>query len=313
MSQRFYSHGKLLLTAEYIVLDGATALAIPCKFGQDLVVTPTTSAFIKWEAYSELNKLWSTFSFPLSALKGPLIKGINNPKDQLLQILQIAKSLNTDFLKGSTGESISTHLEFPIDWGLGSSSSLINNIAQWSGVNPFELLEKSMGGSGYDIACAAANNPIRFKRDLNGFEPIITKLELASSITDQIRFVYLNKKQNSREGIQAYKKQKDKKPLAWREALEGLEKLSNAMAICSSIDIYIEQVQLHESLLSKLLEITPAKNLYFSDFEGSIKSLGAWGGDFIMAVSKNMSQGAMEKYFIQKGCATSLSYSDMIL
>jgi len=313
MSQRFYSHGKLLLTAEYVVLDGATALAIPCKFGQDLVVTPTSSGFIEWEAYTEINKLWSSFSFPLSTLKAPFIKEVNNPKDQLLQILQIAQSLNAEFLKGSTGESVSTHLEFPNDWGLGSSSTLINNIAQWAGVNPFELLEKSMGGSGYDIACAAANDPIVFKRDLNGFEPIITKLELASSITDQIRFVYLNKKQNSRAGIQVYKTQKDKQPLAWREALDGLEKLSCAMAICSSINIYIDELQLHETLLSILLEIPPVKNLYFSDFEGSIKSLGAWGGDFIMAVSKNMSQEAMENYFIHKGYATSLSYSDMVL
>ena len=34
----FYSHGKLLLTGEYLVLDGALALAVPCKLGQSLTV-----------------------------------------------------------------------------------------------------------------------------------------------------------------------------------------------------------------------------------------------------------------------------------
>ena len=34
----FYSNGKLLITGEYLVLDGARSLAIPTKFGQFLIV-----------------------------------------------------------------------------------------------------------------------------------------------------------------------------------------------------------------------------------------------------------------------------------
>ena len=33
-TQTFYSNGKLLITGEYVVLDGAKALALPTKFGQ---------------------------------------------------------------------------------------------------------------------------------------------------------------------------------------------------------------------------------------------------------------------------------------
>ena len=36
--QTFYSNGKLLLTGEYLVLNGAVALAIPTKFGQTLTI-----------------------------------------------------------------------------------------------------------------------------------------------------------------------------------------------------------------------------------------------------------------------------------
>ncbi|MDB4497362.1 GHMP kinase, partial [Flavobacteriaceae bacterium] len=32
MLNTFYSNGKLLLTGEYLVLEGATALAVPTKF-----------------------------------------------------------------------------------------------------------------------------------------------------------------------------------------------------------------------------------------------------------------------------------------
>ncbi len=34
----FRSNGKLLLTAEYLVLDGARAIALPTKLGQSLTV-----------------------------------------------------------------------------------------------------------------------------------------------------------------------------------------------------------------------------------------------------------------------------------
>ena len=55
---------------------------------------------------------------------------------------------------------MNTHLEFPRDWGLGSSSTLINNVAQWAQVDPFELHFKVSNGSGYDIACAKRRYPI---------------------------------------------------------------------------------------------------------------------------------------------------------
>ncbi|MEQ3661167.1 MAG: GHMP kinase, partial [Flavobacterium sp.] len=38
MKQTYYSNGKLLLTGEYVVLDGAKALAVPTKFGQSLSI-----------------------------------------------------------------------------------------------------------------------------------------------------------------------------------------------------------------------------------------------------------------------------------
>ena len=51
MKKEFYSNGKLLVTGEYVVLDGALALAIPTKFGQTMKVAPTTGNVIHWKSY----------------------------------------------------------------------------------------------------------------------------------------------------------------------------------------------------------------------------------------------------------------------
>ncbi|MBQ0741502.1 mevalonate kinase, partial [Aquimarina celericrescens] len=53
-----------------------------------------------------------------------------------------------------------TRLEFPKNWGLGTSSTLITNVSKWASVDPYQLLEKTFGGSGYDIACAKSEFPL---------------------------------------------------------------------------------------------------------------------------------------------------------
>ena len=53
----------------------------------------------------------------------------------------------------------------------------------------------------------------------------------------------------------------------------------------------------------------PIKQKLFSDFPGGIKSLGAWGGDFILATG---TKETME-YFKEKGYATVISFQDMVL
>ena len=55
---KFYSHGKLLLTAEYAVLDGAKALALPTKLGQSLEVKTIEQPKIKWKSFDHQNNLW---------------------------------------------------------------------------------------------------------------------------------------------------------------------------------------------------------------------------------------------------------------
>jgi len=51
---------------------------------------------------------------------------------------------------------------------------------------------------------------------------------------------------------------------------------------------------------------------YFADFEGEIKSLGAWGGDFYL-ISTNLSYSGVKKYFENKGLNTLFRWDDLIL
>ncbi|MBK8672865.1 MAG: hypothetical protein IPN93_07720 [Bacteroidetes bacterium] len=71
-------------------------------------------------------------------------------------------------------------------------------------------------------------------------------------------------------------------------------------------------IEKHEEIISTYLGIEKIKSLYFSDFFGSIKSLGAWGGDFVMAVSEK-NEKETKAYFNKKGYSTILKWNEMVL
>ena len=62
----------------------------------------------------------------------------------------------------------------------------------------------------------------------------------------------------------------------------------------------------HEEIMQNHIGIETIKNKYFSDYTGSIKSLGAWGGDFVMATRNDKS------YFLKKGYKTIFSFKELI-
>src|SRR6478609_1919746 len=56
--QSFYSNGKLLITGEYLVLNGAKALALPTKFGQSLEVSTIVEKKILWRSLDSDKSIW---------------------------------------------------------------------------------------------------------------------------------------------------------------------------------------------------------------------------------------------------------------
>ncbi len=259
MKQTFYSNGKLLITGEYVVLDGAKALALPTKYGQNLIVETNNSSIIEWKSFDSDGSIWFESEFNLEDILQKRKFEDNKIKTTLIEILYHSLLLNPNSLKTNTGYKISTELTFPKFWGLGTSSTLINNIAQWLQIDAFTLLKNSFGGSGYDIACAQNDTPIIYRLENN--IPTITPIDFKPDFREKIFFVYLNQKQNSRTAIANY---------------------------------YNKQ--------NNIQKVIPIIN-------GIIKSLGAWGGDFVLAISKENPT----TYFKEKGYNTIVPYKDMIL
>ncbi|MFK5889652.1 MAG: GYDIA family GHMP kinase [Flavobacteriaceae bacterium] len=296
----FYSNGKLLLSAEYVVLDGALALALPIKFGQTLSVEPIDAKQSVWESYDADGSLWFKVSFVLSEFNFSVDEPI---AIQLQKILKAARELNPNFLKGIQNYKIQTKLSFSRHWGLGSSSTLINNIAQWAHINAFELQFKCFGGSGYDIACAQHNKPILYQ--LKDTKPIVEEVNFNPDFKDQLYFVYLNQKQNSREGIAQYQSLKSGE----NKAILEISAISKNILMCKNLSDFEKFINQHEVIIGKLIKKQPVKEHLFNDYFGSIKSLGAWGGDFILATGNDDTPN----YFKQKGYKTVIKYGDMVL
>ena len=302
MEREFYSNGKLLITGEYAVLDGAKAWAIPTKYGQSLIVIETESKKIEWTSLDEKDKVWFEAIYDLKSMTG--ISSTNSEiSTTLLEILIEAQKLNSHFLTDGMGYGVETKLTFPKDWGLGSSSTLINNIAQWANINPYQLLENTFGGSGYDIACAQHNAPILYQ--LAKGNPRVEKVNFNPDFKDQLFFIYLNKKQNSRDAIKKYYGEIiDRKELS-----KTINQITSRMITTTSLDDFESLMTWHENVISDALKTPTIKTKFFSDYPRAIKSLGAWGGDFILATGDENSMA----YFKQKGYSTIIPYSEMIL
>ncbi len=299
--QQYHSNGKLLLSAEYLILDGAVGLALPSSFGQHMEVIENSNNFLTWESLDHKENIWFKADFSLPDLKISHMAGDRNIGHTLKRILLKARSMNPDFLGDQKGFKTTTNLDFPRNWGLGSSSTLINNIAQWSATDAFRLLFESFGGSGYDIACAQNDSAILYSLK-NGI-PLSEPVLFDPPFRDQLYFVHLNKKQVSSDSIKDYRTKKVESGL-----IESVSEISKLMLTCKHINDFNDLLREHESIIAGILETNPVQSKLFPDFFGQIKSLGAWGGDFVLATGDESTPA----YFTDKGFETVMSYNSMI-
>ena len=299
-----------MLTGEYLVLEGATALAVPTKFGQDLKVEKIKENQLIWASFTHTGDCWFEAVFDLPKLR--LVNATFNSEKEgsadfiaetLQDILVEARKLNPEFLQSEQGFLVKTNLTFPRDWGLGTSSTLINNIAQWAKVDAFQLLWNSFSGSGYDIANAQYNTPILY--GVKNQKPEVKQVDFLPSFSDQLFFVHLNKKQDSKDGIARFKEKRKK----IHNEIQLVSEISKQLIHEQKLSEFKKLIQEHEKIISSIIELPTVKERLFPDYFGTLKSLGAWGGDFILATGdKNTPQ-----YFKAKGYTTILRYSDMVL
>jgi len=301
--KEFFSNGKLLISGEYVVLDGAVSLAVPTRYGQSLTVEAIAGQKIIWKSLDEKGHVWFKNEFVCQGDKVLSADANDDISKRLLDILNTAKTINPNFLKNEQGLSVITKLDFPKNWGLGTSSTLINNIANWAQVDAYVLLERTFGGSGYDIACAQSGTAITYR--LNENKPEIAEVDFNLTFKDHLYFVHLNKKQNSREGIKHYREHKE--DLA--SVITEVNAITQKMKVCDTLEAFMGLIERHERIIAKVTQQIPVQKALFSDFNGVIKSLGAWGGDFVL-VASNEDPAA---YFKAKGFDTVIPYKDMLL
>ncbi len=290
-----HAKGKLLLTGEYAVLDGAAALALPTRQGQQLtVVSGGETDCLHWSSADMNGVEWFSATFERTNWR---VNNTNNAAiaDRLSDIFKECQKERPDFLPAN-GAGISARIsaDFPLDWGLGSSSTLIALVAKWAAVNPYQLLDRTFGGSGYDIACAFADGPIVYQRPAAGYnENRFRRVSFAPPFADQLYFVYLGQKQNSREGIQRYR---DLAPGENHALVQRITDLTNAVLACSTLRDFEAILAEHEALIGETLQLPRVKEVLFRDYPGSVKSLGAWGGDFVLVTSEQSSEQTKKQW-----------------
>lgn len=302
MAGQLFSSGKLLLTSEYVVLDGALALAVPTRWGQEFFFEEweSTDAIVYWEAYHE-GKLWLSVKIDYQQW---MVLDTNLPEAAafVLKTLKNVQDCSSTKFLGQQSYRLKTNLQFPSHYGLGSSSTLMANLAKWADIDAFTLNERSLGGSGYDVAVAQAGKPILYQ--LNPTERMVKVVDYVPAFKKELLFIHLNQKQDSREGIRLYRS-KEKSV----ELINDFTKLTEQVLKANDIETFSALMEEHEAKLSQFLGLKTAKELHFPDCPVFIKSLGAWGGDFVMT----RAFPDYRQYFSEKGFNTIISYDDMVL
>ena len=307
----YQAHGKFLLTGEYLVLKGALALALPLNLGQSLSVETFQETSLQWNAYKP-DGPW--FSVTLRPETLEIIDCDDRPKaEKLAQILKTVKQLKPSALE--EGLRFETHLNFNPEWGLGSSSTLIANLARWANVNPYELLKLTFGGSGYDIACATAEGPIYYQikakvpEPVEGPTPTIEPIDFNPHFAEHLFFIYQGQKQSSSKEIKAFLAKAN--PIDLQKDIEAISDISRSVPKCQNLDEFGLLMQCHERIIARCVGQEPVQKR-FPGFEGVLKSLGAWGGDFIMAAT-NWDKDQVKTYFKGKGLHVIFGYKDLVL
>ena len=275
MSNQFYSNGKLLITGEYFVLDGTTAFAVPLKLGQgmDVELVEDDKSLIYWST-SVKEQPW--FSAVFSKADLSIIETNNRKSSEFIHKLLLFVKEKSTALNVSQSVRILANVEFPMEWGFGSSSTLIANLAQWANINPYNMLFAITNGSGYDVACAMADSPILYK---NYPKPEVAKVDFNPNFLNKIYFIYLGEKQDSASSV----KNLGRKVIGRTIEAERISAISKAIVKVTSLREFEDLVDEHEHIMADVFGQHPLKQRLFPDFDGSLKSLGAWGGDFIMA------------------------------
>lgn len=299
------ANGKLLLTGEYLVMDGATAIALPLNLGQTLSIEPSDDVYLTWKAF-DVNGIW--FEGCYSVPEFSLVSSTNRLIGETLQhILVTAATLNPHH-RVTQGMFIKTCLNFNRLLGLGSSSTLIALIADLFDTDKYKLHARVSTGSGYDVACTAVDYPIFYTRKSKE-EALVEPANFNPAFAHNLYFAYLGNKQDTNSEIVRY--QNIEKGSLMNQ-VAAITEISRELSVIQDLTTFTSLIEEHEKIMSTVLNRNSIRQHKFSDFNGCVKSLGAWGGDFVLAASA-MDETAVFNYFAKNNITTIFRFKDLVL
>lgn len=283
-SHTFSSRGKLMITGEYLALYGGRVLGWPTKFRQHITVNqaPGPAGQLIWNADGHDNMPWFDALLDIHTKAEVISASDNKVADTLVNILNTALEMGASDLLRTRSQAVNTLTEWPMNWGLGSSSTLITNIAWWLNLNPFDLQRRVFGGSGYDIACALSDEPVIYQM---ADKPLAAKAPKPALLTLHAGFAWLGKKASTADAMDRFREKTLNRDLS--KKLDTINRLTYHILNAEKIENLIKAIQIHEETIGFLLEMEPIAIREFPYFDGTVKSLGAWGGDFAMFVGRH--------------------------
>ena len=158
-------------------------------------------------------------------------------------------------------------------------------------------------GSGYDIACCDKSNPVIFQKKDDYLS--VSNTTFNPNFLENLFLVFLNKKQNTQKSIQNFLK-KDK---SYIDEINQINEIVHTIQKVKDLTSFESLIERHEKIIANILQMPTVHNKKFPEYNyGVIKSLGSWGGDFVLATGDEKSM----KYFMEKGFNTIKKITDLL-
>ncbi len=151
-----------------------------------------------------------------------------------------------------------------------------------------------------------AEGPILY--ELGNNELHINHVDFEPPFADNLYFVYLGQKTDSAKARKHYYEHKANS----NGTLKHISDISEAIIDAKTLGEFENYLLEHEALIAKSLKLQPVKERLFSDYWGVVKSLGAWGGDFVLATS-DKDPTTTKSYFKSKGLNTIFKLEELLL
>lgn len=288
-----------MITSEYVALRAAEVLALPLRLGQQILMVPQEGEAVYWESF-EPNGKWFELAFHSQTLA--ILTASDEAKaKRLVEIVAEIRKQNPSFLSGAWW--VRTDLEFDPAFGMGSSSTLLALLCDAAQVNSFPVLQNTFGGSGYDLACAFAHQPIVYR--MGSDSPSYKEVSLSPKITDHLFFVYSGNKMVSSGEVKKFSSIS-----LSAEQIDFFSRLTQELLNTTDHKTAAQLLERHEQKMADILE-QPVLKTRFPDFDGCVKSMGAWGGDFFLAICDEVEMG--KAYFREKGFSVLYTYNEIVL